>query len=398
MVDSKGIHIQGVIGEDYTFNDFMSDIKMSNLPLRKNINIYIDSIGGYCQEADAIYDKLLSLKKQGYVINTFNDGNVMSCATIIFAAGDNRKFDFGKGNLLIHNPYCELQGDAATLRKISKQLQQEEDRYTLIYTKLGKNDMADISSTMDENRCLTPEEVKKFKIATVTKNDNLFNPDQMLDNKQYAFAALAKPVDDSVKLDINQKNVKVMKIVDFVKTLVKDLVIKNLVVTSADGVDYTVTNEDGSEDLKVGSAVTVDGQPYEGEIILADDTVITVENGIVTKIEKPEEEVPAEEAKTEEPKSEETPSEETPAEEPKENTDAIDSLRGKVDELFALLNDLTERVNALEGDTSKEESAKAEIENIKAQIRNMASSGRVNPVNQANQQPEQKKSFFGFEK
>lgn len=396
MVDSKGIHIQGVIGEDYTFNDFMSDIKMSNLPLRKNINIYIDSIGGYCQEADAIYDKLLSLKKQGYVINTFNEGNVMSCATIIFAAGDNRKFDFGEGNLLIHNPYCELEGDAATLRKISRQLQQEEDKYTLIYTKLGKNDMAEISSTMDENRCLTPEEVSKFKIATSTKNDNLFNPDQMLENRQYAFAALAKPVQPEVKLDINQKNIKVMKIVDFVKTLVKDLVIKNLVVTSADGVDYTVTNEDGSEDLKVGSAVTVDGQPYEGEIILADDTVITVEGGIVTKIEKPEEEVPAEEAKTEEQKSEETPAEETPAEEEtKENTDAIDSLRERVDELFALFNDLSAKVDAIAGDTSKEESAKAEIDELKAQIRNMASAGRVNTVNQA---PEQKKSFFGFEK
>lgn len=389
MIDNNSIIIKGTIGETYFFDDFMQDIKMYNLPLHKYINIGIDSPGGYVDENYLIYNKIAELKKK-YKVRTYNVGQIASCASLLFILGDDRTFDFSKGRFLIHSPWIQIEGDSRDLKKAASELQKVEDRFADIYAGLSKYGASEIKELMSEDRNMTPEEMKKFRFATEIKNSEMYACGEAK-NIQYAFAALAKPTQQEVKLDINQKNVKVMKIVDFVKTLVKDLVIKNLVVTSADGVDYTVTNEDGSEDLKVGSAVTVDGQPYDGEIVLADDTVITVENGIVTKIEKPEEEVPAEEAKAEEP-------EVKPEETPEENTDAIDSLRQKVDELFALFNELNEKVNAMEGDTSKEESAKAEIEGLKAQIRNMASSGRVNTVNQANQQPEQKKSFFGFEK
>lgn len=385
MIDGNSIYIKGIIGEEYTYNDFIDDIKAYNINKRKNINIVIDSIGGYVDEADKIYNKLISLKDK-YTINIKNGGDVMSCATIIFSAGDNRIFDFAKGNLLIHNPYCELQGDAATLRKISNDLQKTEDRYTLLYSKLSKTNPAEISKIMDEDRFLTPAEVIKLKLATEIKNAEVAANEIVSDKKAYAFAALCTP-----ERNINKKIDIKMKIVDFVKTLMKVSEVKNLVVTSLDGVDYNVTNEDGSEDLKVGSAVDVDGQPYEGQIILADDTVITVENGIVTKIEQPEKEVEEQpEAKEEEPKSEEPVTEETPAEEePKENTDEIDSLREKVDELFALLNDLTERVNKLEGSNNEE------VESLKNQIRNMASSSKPNTVNDT---PSEEKCMFGFKK
>ena len=398
MIDNNSIIIKGIIGEDYKYSNFVDDIRLYNISKRKNIRIGIDSLGGYVDENDKIYNKILELKKN-HTITTYNLGDCMSCASILFVAGDVRIFDFAKGKFLIHSPWVEAEGDASQLRKVASDLQRVEDRFALLYAKVGKSDLREIKDVMDEDRNLTPAEVKKFKFATEIKNAEVASTETVSGRKAYAFAALCTP-ERKIEQNNNQNNLIKMKIIESIKALLKVSEIKNLVVTSADGVDYTVTNEDGSEDLKVGSAITIEGQPYDGQIILADDTVITVEGGIVTKIEQPEKEVEEQtEAKTEEPKSEETPSEETPAEEePKENTDAIDFLRGKVDELFALINKLGERVNALEGDTSKEESAKAEIENLKAQIRNMASSGRVNPVNPANQQPEQKNSFFGFGK
>ena len=397
MIDGNSIYIQGVIGEQYTYDNFLNDIKEYNINKRKNINIVIDSVGGYVDEADKIYNKLISLKDK-YTINIKNGGDVMSCATIIFSAGDNRTFDFAKGNMIIHNPWVEAQGDARELRKLSNDLQKTEDRYTLLYSKLSKTNPAEISKLMDEDRFLTPEEVLKLKFATEIKNAEVAPNEPMSEKKAYAFAALCAPGRNiNIEKNLTQKTDIKMKILDFVKTLMKVSEIKNLVVTSADGIDYTVSNEDGSEDLKVGSAVTIEGQPYDGEIILADDTVITVEDGIVTKIEQPEKEVEEQpEAKTEEQKSEEQTTEETPAEEePKENTDAIDSLREKVDELFALFNDLSAKVDAIAGDTSKEESAKAEIENLKAQIKGMVSSERPNTVNDT---PSEEKCMFGFRK
>ena len=392
MIENNSIIIKGIIGEDYTYSDFISDIRLYNISKRKNIRIGIDSLGGYVDENDKIYNKILELKKT-HTVTTYNIGDCMSCASILFVTGDVRIFDFSKGNFLIHSPFVETEGDASQLRKVASDLQKVEDRFALLYAKIGKSDLREIKDVMNENRNLSPDEVKKFKFATEIKNANLYEG-VAGSYSAYAFAALCAP-----ERNINKKIDIKMKIVDFVKTLMKVSEVKNLVVTSLDGVDYNVTNEDGSEDLKVGSAIDVDGQPYEGQIILADDTVITVENGIVTKIEQPEQEVAPEvteeapKGEESEQKPEETPAEETPAEpeteEPKENTDAIDSLRGKVDELFALLNDLTERVNALEGKNTEE------VESLKNQIRNMASSNKPNTVNDT---PDEGKCMFGFKK
>lgn len=386
MVNGNEIHISGVIGEDYGYSDFLADLAELNLKNRKYINIYIDSPGGYVGEAKLIYDKLKSLK-DNYDIRMYNDGDVMSCASMLFTLGDERTFDFSKGNLVIHNPYTQIEGDAAQLRKYAKELQKTEDELTQIYSNLSKTNPAEISAIMDENRILTADEVKRLKLATIVKNENLAPEASLAEFTSMPFAALYKQKIEQNR-NIKQNNKISMKIIDFIKTLAKVSEVKNLVVTSADGIDYTVTNEDGSEDLKVGSNVTIEGQPYDGEIIMADNAVITVENGVVTKIEKPEEETtpdPEPEVK------EEVKAEETPA----DNTDAIDSLRGKVDELFALLNDLTERVNSIEGKTSEVETAKAEVEEMKNKIRNMVSTEQVNPVSQTG---EEKKPVFGFKK
>lgn len=387
MVNGNEIHIRGVIGEDYGYADFLSDLSELNINNRKYINIYIDSPGGYVDEAKLIYDKLKSLK-DNYDIRMYNDGDVMSCASMLFTLGDERTFDFGKGNIVIHNPYTQIEGDAATLRQYAKELQSTEDGLTQIYSNLSKTNPAEISAIMDENRILTADEVKRLKLATIVKNENLAPEASLAEFTAMPFAALYKQKIEQNR-NIKQNNKISMKIIDFIKTLAKVSEIKNLVVTSADGIDYTVTNEDGSEDLKVGSNVTIDGQPYDGEIIMADNAVITVENGVVTKIEKPEEET------TPEPEPEVKEEVEVEDETPADNTDAIDSLRGKVDELYALLNDLTERVNTIEGQKSEVENAKAEVEELKNKIRNMVSTEQPNPVNQTG---EEKKPVFGFKK
>ena len=393
MVEGNSIHIVGILGEDYRYSNLIDDLNEYGISRRKNIHIGIDSPGGYVDEAMLIYDKLTELGKS-YTISTYNIGDVMSAATLIFLTGQNRTFDFSKGNFVAHNPYVQIEGDAATLRQYAKELQKTEDMFTNIYSKVSKVNQAEISEIMDENRPLTFDEMLRLKLATEIKNGELAPNVSFAEYVAQPFAALSKDIkiDTERNIELNNQNNNIkMKVIEKIKALLKVSEIKSLVVTSADGIDYQVSNEDGSEDLKVGSAVTIEGQPYDGEIILPDDTVITVEGGIVTKIEQPEKEVEEQpEAKSEEQKSEETPSEETPAEEEtKENTDAIDSLRGKVDELFALLNDLTERVNKIEGGKNEE------VENLKAQIKGMVSSERPNTVNDT---PSEEKCMFGFKK
>lgn len=395
MVDNNGIHISGIIGEDYSYTDLMKDLNDYNISKRKHINLYIDSPGGYVEEAFTMYDKLQELKKD-YEIHTYNDGQVMSAATLLFIAGDERTFDFAKGNLVIHNPFVQVEGDASTMRQYAKELQKIEDRLTNIYASVSKTNQAEISRIMDENRYLTSDEVIRLKLATEVKNVAVA---PSLSYAEYTcstpFAALCKDFDIKMqeKRKINQNNNKRMKVLDFVKTLLKISEIKNLVVTAADGVDYTVTNADESEDLKIGSNITIEGQPYEGQIILADDTVITVEGGVVTKIEQPEEEVKPEQANTEtETKNEETvePKNEDPVEPQETPNQELEDLKVKVDELFGMVTTLAERLNSLEGE-------KAEVEDMKNKIRNLVSTENAQVTAQT-QEEQGKQYHFHFKK
>lgn len=395
MIDNNSIIIKGIIGEDYTYSDFIDDLRSYNTTKRKNIRIGIDSLGGYIDENDKIYNKILELKKTR-TITTYNLGNCMSCASILFVTGDIRIFDFAKGNFLIHSPWVEINGDASQLRKAASDLQKVEDKIALLYAKVGKSDISEIKNVMDEDRNLTPAEVKKFKFATEIKNAEVASSQVMSDKKVYAFAALCKDFDIKMqeKRNIHKNNNKRMKVLDFVKTLLKISEIKNLVVTAADGVDYTVTNADESEDLKIGSNITIEGQPYEGQIILADDTVITVEGGIVTKIEQPEEEVkPEEQANTEtETKNEETaePKNEDPVEPQETPNQELEDLKVKVDELFGMVTTLAERLNSLEGE-------KAEVEDMKNKIRNLVSTENAQATAQT-QEEQGKQYHFHFKK
>ena len=169
MIDNNSIIIKGIIGEDYKYSNFVDDIRLYNISKRKNIRIGIDSLGGYVDENDKIYNKILELKKN-HTITTYNLGDCMSCASILFVAGDVRIFDFAKGKFLIHSPWVEAEGDASQLRKVASDLQRVEDRFALLYAKVGKSDLREIKDVMDEDRNLTPAEVKKFKFATEIKN------------------------------------------------------------------------------------------------------------------------------------------------------------------------------------------------------------------------------------
>lgn len=137
-----------------------------------------------------------------------------------------------------------------------------------------------------------------------------------------------------------------------------------------------------ADELAVDVAVFVEDEegnrnPAEdGEYKLEDNTIVVVAEGKVKEIVIPEPEVPAEEPETEvveevaedvaEPAAEPVaePEVENPDGGKEPEDDAIEALRKEVNELYAVIDALTKRVEALEGKPAAEPAAE-EFEKVR---------------------------------
>ena len=68
------------------------------------IDVFINSPGGYVEEGDEIYQYLTGLKPRGIKIKTHAENLCASIATKIFLAGDERIIYEGT-KFIIHNPF-----------------------------------------------------------------------------------------------------------------------------------------------------------------------------------------------------------------------------------------------------------------------------------------------------
>lgn len=156
------INIKGIIGQDYTFVDFLGAISGEKGNV---IEIIVDSIGGLCDEGFAIYNTILETKKRGVKIVTRAVNTCSSIASIIFMAGDER---FASCPLMIHNPWGGVEGDASEVSQYAKELQAIEKQLEEIYFNRtgGRLPMEVLSDLMDKETYISPEQAVALGFAT----------------------------------------------------------------------------------------------------------------------------------------------------------------------------------------------------------------------------------------
>lgn len=379
MVKDNTIYINGVIGQDYTRVDFLKDLQDALKDNPSSLNLAINSVGGYCADADAMINKLQQLS---IPINTYNTGDVASCASVLFMMGTERIFYPSKGVLLIHNPYTAVEGDAEEMLKVVRELRSQERKYESIYASVTGNSPELISEIMKENRPLSIEEIRKYNFATeivVTGDLKAFCPTCA----KYKIAALASHKLEETE-QINKENKIKFK---SMKTIMAKIIeaIKNLFLVTKDGVELQI---DGDE-LNPGVKIYVEGVPASGSFELNDGTIIAAVDGEVTEVQRVSVEQP-EEKKDEEVVVVEEPVKEEVVEEKKEEID------NTVEELKTKIEELVEEVTMMKAQLKESDDKLKANEAIMSKIINMASSEKV--ASNEETKEEVKTVRFGFKK
>jgi ATP-dependent protease ClpP protease subunit len=149
--------------------------QVESFPTDLELEIEINSPGGYADVGDSIFEYLNSQKAKGKKLTTVQTGLIGSIATKIFLVGDRRIVD-DRYQFWIHNPYMDgVSGDQDALREMASSLQKTETELRKFYSEFTNISDEGLDSLMKIETGLTADQCVKFGFATDKKLIPVFN-------------------------------------------------------------------------------------------------------------------------------------------------------------------------------------------------------------------------------
>ena len=127
---------------------------------KKEIFFYINSPGGLVTSGLGIYDTMQYIRSPGA---TLCIGQASSMGSFLLAAGEKgKRFSLPNSRIMVHQPSAGYQGQATDIQIHAKEILSLKDRLNKIYAKHTGKSIGEISSALERDNFMTPDEAKKF--------------------------------------------------------------------------------------------------------------------------------------------------------------------------------------------------------------------------------------------
>lgn len=131
----------------------------------QSISVTIDSYGGSVYAGIGIYNALMEHRRKGGHVNTIGDAKVMSAATIVFMAGEQRKMTPGC-IFMVHNPLAAASGYASDMRKTADVLDEVKETILNVYELATGRSREELSALMDNETYMSTKRAIEEGFAT----------------------------------------------------------------------------------------------------------------------------------------------------------------------------------------------------------------------------------------
>ena len=145
----------------------------------KDIAIYINSPGGQVTAGLAIYDTMQYIRPK---VSTICIGMAYSMGAVLLCGGsDGMRFALPHANILIHQPWGGMQGQATDIQIHAKEILRTREVLNGIISKHAKQPIERVQQDTERDYFLTPEQAKAYGliddiIQTPVAGDGLVNP------------------------------------------------------------------------------------------------------------------------------------------------------------------------------------------------------------------------------
>lgn len=162
LLRERIIFLSGPI-EDYTANLVVAQLLfLQSEDPKKDISLYINSPGGSVTAGLAILDTMNHIKPD---VSTVCVGMAASAASVLLAAGKKgKRFALPNAEVMIHQPWGGVQGQASDIEITAKHILATRDRLNKILSKATGQPLSTIEKDTDRDYFMTSEESKKYGI------------------------------------------------------------------------------------------------------------------------------------------------------------------------------------------------------------------------------------------
>ena len=127
---------------------------------KKDVHIYINSVGGYITSGLAIFDTMQYL---GCNINTYCVGQAASMGALLLTAGTKgKRYALPNSRIMMHQPYGGVGGSAADVQIQAKEILQLKGRLNEIMAECTGQPLAKIAADSERDFYMSPSEAKEY--------------------------------------------------------------------------------------------------------------------------------------------------------------------------------------------------------------------------------------------
>jgi ATP-dependent Clp protease protease subunit len=162
LLKERIIFISGPI-EDYTANLIVAQLLfLASEDPKKDIQLYINSPGGAVTAGLAIIDTMNFIKPD---VSTVCVGLAASMGSVILSAGaKGKRFALPNSEVMIHQPWGGVQGQATDIEINARHILATRDRLNKILSKNTGKPLEQVEKDVDRDFYMTAEESKKYGI------------------------------------------------------------------------------------------------------------------------------------------------------------------------------------------------------------------------------------------
>lgn len=132
---------------------------------KKDVHVYINSVGGYITSGLAIYDTMQWL---GCDVNTYCIGQASSMGALLLMAGTKgKRFALPNSRIMIHQPSGGIVGTSADVALQAKEILYLKRRMTEILAQHTGQPIERISKDAERDFHMSPEEAKEYGLIDV---------------------------------------------------------------------------------------------------------------------------------------------------------------------------------------------------------------------------------------
>lgn len=134
----------------------------------KDVNLYVNSPGGFAHSGLAIYDTMQYVKPD---VSTICVGMAASAAAIILAGGaKDKRFALPNSRVMIHQPAGAAQGQASDIEIHAKEILKTREKLNEILAQHTGQPIERVAKDTERDFFMSPEEAKKYGLIDAVLN------------------------------------------------------------------------------------------------------------------------------------------------------------------------------------------------------------------------------------